>query len=77
MFFDFFEDDEREGEFNNFNLSVALTEEFMQAVEKDEPYNLIMPNNKEITGTFGCGTNQKWSFYLRFMRNIRLICLLK
>ncbi|GHV54011.1 ribonucleotide-diphosphate reductase subunit alpha [Deltaproteobacteria bacterium] len=39
---------EREGEFNNFNLSVALTEDFMQAVEKDEEYNLIQPNSKEV-----------------------------
>ena len=39
---------EREGEFNNFNLSVALTEEFMRAVEKDEMYNLVMPNTSEI-----------------------------
>ncbi len=42
---------EREGEFNNFNLSVALTEEFMQAIEKDEPYNLVMPGTRETTGT--------------------------
>ncbi|SBW04676.1 Ribonucleoside-diphosphate reductase [uncultured delta proteobacterium] len=42
---------EREGEFNNFNLSVALTEEFMKAVEKDENYNLVIPNTGEVTGT--------------------------
>ncbi len=41
---------EREGEFNNFNLSVALTEEFMKAVEKGEDYNLVMPNTKEVRG---------------------------
>jgi len=41
---------EREGEFNNFNLSVALTEHFMQAVEKEEDYALVAPNNKEETG---------------------------
>lgn len=38
---------EREGELNNFNLSVALTEEFMQAVEKDEEYSLIAPHTNQ------------------------------
>jgi ribonucleoside-diphosphate reductase alpha chain len=41
---------EREGEFNNFNLSVALTEDFMKAVEKEEDYTLYMPNTKEAAG---------------------------
>ncbi|CAK7001055.1 MAG: hypothetical protein DELT_00029 [Desulfovibrio sp.] len=41
---------EREGEFNNFNLSVALTEDFMKAVEKEEEYTLYMPNTKEVVG---------------------------
>ncbi len=41
---------EREGEFNNFNLSVALTEDFMQAVEKDEEYPLVDPRTKETRG---------------------------
>ncbi|WP_460031332.1 vitamin B12-dependent ribonucleotide reductase [Megalodesulfovibrio paquesii] len=35
---------EKEGELNNFNLSVALTEAFMQAVEKDAEYNLVEPH---------------------------------
>jgi ribonucleoside-diphosphate reductase alpha chain len=35
---------EREGELNNFNLSVALTETFMQAVENDEEYALFAPH---------------------------------
>ncbi|MDR1360020.1 MAG: vitamin B12-dependent ribonucleotide reductase [Deltaproteobacteria bacterium] len=39
---------EREGEFNNFNLSVALTEEFMRAVGNDESYPLISPHTGEI-----------------------------
>ncbi len=39
---------EREGELNNFNLSVGLTEAFMRAVEKDEEYDLVAPNNKEV-----------------------------
>jgi ribonucleoside-diphosphate reductase alpha chain len=41
---------EREGELNNFNLSVALTERFMQAVEKDEEYELVAPQNKKVKG---------------------------
>ena len=41
---------EREGEFNNFNLSVALTEDFMKAVEKEEEYPLLNPHTKEISG---------------------------
>ncbi len=38
---------EKEGEFNNFNLSVGLTETFMQAVENDEQYDLRMPGSGE------------------------------
>ncbi len=44
---DFIRAKEREGEFNNFNLSVALTENFMKAVEKDEEYPLIDPATKQ------------------------------
>jgi ribonucleoside-diphosphate reductase alpha chain len=36
---------------NNFNISVGLTEEFMQAVERDEEYTLINPRNKKHHGT--------------------------
>jgi ribonucleoside-diphosphate reductase alpha chain len=39
---------EREGDLNNFNISVALTEAFMQAVENDESYDLIAPHNQEV-----------------------------
>ncbi|MDR1856268.1 MAG: vitamin B12-dependent ribonucleotide reductase [Desulfovibrio sp.] len=39
---------EKEGEFNNFNLSVGLTEVFMQAVEKDQEYELRAPNTGEV-----------------------------
>jgi ribonucleoside-diphosphate reductase alpha chain len=35
---------------NNFNISVGLTEAFMQAVEHDESYDLINPRNKEVAG---------------------------
>ncbi|MDD4701260.1 MAG: ribonucleotide reductase N-terminal alpha domain-containing protein, partial [Desulfovibrio sp.] len=36
---------EKEGEFNNFNLSVGLTEAFMRAVEEDAHYDLVTPHN--------------------------------
>lgn len=36
---------------NNFNISVGLTEEFMQAVERDEEYRLINPRDKKVTGS--------------------------
>lgn len=42
---------ERDGELNNFNLSVGLTEPFMQAVQEKADYNLIAPNSGEIVGT--------------------------
>ncbi len=32
----------------NFNISVAVTNEFMEAVEKGKEYNLINPHNKEV-----------------------------
>ena len=32
--------------FNNFNISVALTDTFLQAVEKDTDYDLISPRDK-------------------------------
>ncbi len=34
----------------NFNISVALTNEFMTAVEDNEEYNLYNPRTKEVTG---------------------------
>ena len=36
---------ERDGDLNNFNLSVGLTEKFMRAVEKKENYDLVAPNS--------------------------------
>ncbi len=42
---------EREGEFNNFNFSVALTEDFMKAVENGAEYPLIAPPSGEVRGT--------------------------
>lgn len=37
-------------EITNFNISVAITEEFMEAVLADEPYTLINPRSKEPAG---------------------------
>jgi len=38
----------KEGELANFNISVALTDKFMEALEKDEEYELINPRNKKV-----------------------------
>ena len=37
-----------DNQFANFNLSVAVTEEFMNAVAKDENYNLINPRTNQV-----------------------------
>ncbi len=34
----------------NFNISVAITDSFMEAVKTGEPYDLIAPHNGEVTG---------------------------
>ncbi len=53
-------------QFNNFNISVGLTEKFMQAVERDEEYDLINPRDKKKCGTLNARkvyqriVNQAW-----------------
>lgn len=42
---------EQDGEFINFNLSVALTEKFMDAVEKGEMYDLVDPHSHAVKNT--------------------------
>ncbi len=37
-----------EGQISNFNISVALTDGFMQAVKDDKKYDLINPHSKKI-----------------------------
>ncbi len=39
-----------DGDFANFNISVGLTEEFMDAVTEGRPYDLINPHNKTVAG---------------------------
>ncbi len=58
---------EKEGDFNNFNLSVGLTEAFMQAVEDDTEYSLISPNKGKECGklrareVFDMLVNKAWA----------------
>lgn len=47
---DFIRAKEKEGEFNNFNLSVGLTEDFMHAVENDGEITLINPADGQPAG---------------------------
>ena len=44
---------ERDGDLNNFNLSIGLTETFMRAVEKKQDYDLIAPNSGEKIASLG------------------------
>ncbi|MCP8315638.1 MAG: adenosylcobalamin-dependent ribonucleoside-diphosphate reductase, partial [archaeon] len=39
---------EESSAFNNFNISVALTDGFMRALERDEDYDLINPRTNEV-----------------------------
>jgi len=42
---------EKEGVLRNFNISVAITDKFMEAVEKDGDFKLINPRNGEVVKT--------------------------
>jgi ribonucleoside-diphosphate reductase alpha chain len=42
--------DEFNNDLENFNLSVAITDKFMEALEKDEKYELINPHTKQSIG---------------------------
>ncbi len=41
---------ESEGTLKNFNISVAVTEEFMKALDGNRDYNLVNPKNGKVTG---------------------------
>jgi ribonucleoside-diphosphate reductase alpha chain len=45
----------RDNELNNFNISVGLTDEFMQAAEKGQSYDLIDPRDGSVTSTLDAG----------------------
>jgi len=47
---DFITAKNKENCLNNFNLSVGVTEKFMEAAEKDEEYDLINPRTNEAIG---------------------------
>tara|TARA_R110002020_G_scaffold54865_1_gene152593 strand:- start:501 stop:2345 length:1845 start_codon:yes stop_codon:yes gene_type:complete len=44
-----------EGDIHNFNISVSVTSNWMDAANKRLDYNLINPHTKEITGTLNAG----------------------
>lgn len=47
---DFISAKEDQSKFNNFNFSVAITDDFMKAVEEDAEYQLVEPSTGVITG---------------------------
>jgi ribonucleoside-diphosphate reductase alpha chain len=47
---DFISIKEQDGVLSNFNISVALTDQFMEALKKDGEYELINPHTKEVAG---------------------------
>ncbi|MBD3418704.1 MAG: vitamin B12-dependent ribonucleotide reductase [Chitinivibrionales bacterium] len=45
---DFIEIKEKDGTLSNFNISVAITDEFMEALKKKEDYPLVNPHTNEV-----------------------------
>jgi ribonucleoside-diphosphate reductase alpha chain len=48
---DFIVAKEKEGVLRNFNISVAATDRFMEAVEEDDDFNLTNPRNNQVSET--------------------------
>src|SRR6185312_4649657 len=46
-----FVDCKRDGTVTNFNISVAITDTFMRALEADTEYELVNPHTKQVTRT--------------------------
>ncbi len=46
---------EKEGEFRNFNISVAVTNDFLKALENDDEYDLINPRTKQAVERLKAG----------------------
>ncbi len=47
---DFIETKEKDGVLSNFNISVGITDEFMEALKRNEEYPLRNPHTKEVVG---------------------------
>ena len=61
---DFIRCKEGDHHFNNFNISVAATNEFMEAVEKDKEYALRNPRTKEVFRSLSaCQVFEKMVYY--------------
>ncbi|HNX78155.1 MAG TPA: adenosylcobalamin-dependent ribonucleoside-diphosphate reductase, partial [Candidatus Rifleibacterium sp.] len=52
---DFITCKEKNDELTNFNISIAITDQFMEALERDGEYNLINPRSKEIVNSIKAG----------------------
>src|SRR4030043_1216888 len=50
---DFIKIKRSEGELTNFNISVAVTDAFMDALQKDEEYELVNPRSRTSAGRIG------------------------
>jgi ribonucleoside-diphosphate reductase alpha chain len=61
---DFIQCKEGDHHFNNFNISVAATNEFMEALEKDKEYVLRNPRtNERVRSLSACGVFEKMVYY--------------
>jgi len=58
---------QKEGNYSNFNISIALTDKFMKALEAGTDYELVNPHNGHVAGTlsaqsvFDLITSMAWS----------------